>query len=206
MTLHNHFDKVASIYNFFSGILIKHKKIANKIKQLSNYKTNFEVLEVGGGTGLVAQYFTNANEIIVLDPSKKMLDKIRNTKIKKVQGIAQKIPFKDNHFDLVYCVDSFHHFVNGVKEKDYEKTFDICIKELLRVLNKKGTLVVIDFYIEKKGFWIKFIPFMENHLMKWGSKFFTREEMKKMFLKYNVNVEIYDVDKITYAAKITKKQ
>ncbi len=210
MNLSNQFDKVASTYNFFSGILIKHKKISDKIKNLSNYKSNFRVLEVGGGTGLVAKYFTNSKEInsgeiVVLDPSQKMLDKIKNPKIKKVQGIAQKIPFKDNYFDLVYCVDSFHHFVNGVKEKDYEKTFDICIKELLRVLNQKGTLVIVDFDVGKRGFLIKWIPFMENQLMRWGSKFFKREEMNKLFSKYNVKIEIYDMDKITYASKIKKR-
>jgi len=200
----NYFDKIALTYNLFSGILISHKRYAKKIKHISHYKTDFKVLEVGGGTGLVAQFFTDSEEIIVLDPSKKMMSKIKNKKIKKVHGMAQKIPFKDNYFNLVYCVDSFHHFVNGVKEKNYEKTFNICIKELLRVLKKEGTLVIIDFDIGKRGILIKWIPFMENKLMRWGSKFFTRNEMKRLFSKYDVNVEIYDMDKLTYVAKITK--
>ena len=101
------------------------------------------VLDVGGGTGIIAKMLINeVKEITVLDQSKNMLSKIHSDKIKKVLGSAENLNFKDKSFDLIYLVDSFHHFTNGYNKEEYNKVIDKCIKELLRTLK-----IMVDYYL-----------------------------------------------------------
>ncbi|MCD6170004.1 MAG: methyltransferase domain-containing protein [Candidatus Latescibacteria bacterium] len=53
--------------------------------------------------------------------------------IKLVQGCAERLPFKNSFFDLVFCVNAIHHF-------DHPHMF---IYEAYRVLSAYGTLAVI---------------------------------------------------------------
>ncbi|MCP4651869.1 MAG: class I SAM-dependent methyltransferase [Candidatus Omnitrophica bacterium] len=48
---------------------------------------------------------------------------------------AQKLPFKDNEFDIVFCVNTFHHFENPLKITD----------ELMRVISFEGKIILSDF-------------------------------------------------------------
>ena len=178
----------------------KPKRYYQKIKSMSN--VNGSVLDVGGGSGLIAQYIVeDANRTVVLDPSKGMLKKIKSDKIERVHGVAQKIPFPNNSFDVVCCVDSFHHFTNGYKKEQYKATTKLCIKELLRVLKKDGALMIVEFDIEKSGG--KLAKLFEDK-MRWGSNFYSKDQFKALFGK-DVKVEIQEIDTICYIAKISKK-
>ena len=198
------FDKYSFGYNAFFKIIRNDKLHYSKIKSLSGVKESALILDVGGGTGLIAELFVDyVQKITVLDPSEKMLGKIKSPKIERIIGDAQKIPFGNETFDLVYCVDSLHHFTNGFKKEEYNFVIDKAIKEMLRVLKKDGSLIVVEFDISK--FWGKFYVFLENRLMKWGSRFFCKEELKTLFEKQNCKVEISDLDYLCYAAKVMKK-
>ncbi len=158
---------------------------------------------MGGGTGIIAEYICpDVKQIVVLDPSEGMLSKIQSTNIEKKQGIAQKIPFKTNTFEVVYCVDSFHHFTNDCKKDEYEKTIDTCIHELLRVLKKEGVLCIIEF--DTSNFKGEVIQFFENTLFRWGSRFYSQQEFKELFEQYHVAVEFKQINN-EFLAKITKK-
>lgn len=198
------FDKYSFGYNAFFKIIRNDKLHYSKIKSLSGVKKSALVLDVGGGTGLIAELFVgDVQKVTVLDPSEKMLSKIKSGKIERCVGDAQKIPFDNETFDLVYCVDSLHHFTNGLKKEEYSFVIDKGVKEMLRVLKKDGSLIVVEFDIET--FWGKFPVFLENCLMRWGSKFFYKEELKALFEKKNCKVKISDLDYLCYVAKVTRK-
>ncbi|VVB59211.1 Ubiquinone/menaquinone biosynthesis C-methyltransferase UbiE [uncultured archaeon] len=198
------FDKFAWLYNPLMKLSGKPREYYRKIKSISNPKKSDSVLDVGGGTGLVAEYFVHdVKRVVVLDPSRKMLEKIKSDKIERVHGFAQNIEFAADTFDIVYCVDAMHHFTNSYKKEDWKKTIAQCIKEMLRVLKKGGTLVIIEFDTEKPVG--RFIEFFENKIMRWGSCFWTREEFRELFKKYSVDVRISDLGSYTYVVKIIKK-
>ena len=50
------------------------------------------------------------------------------------QGTLTKIPFKDNNFDYIICLASFHHL--------NKKEQDISLKEIKRVLKPNGKLFI----------------------------------------------------------------
>jgi len=196
------FDHLAWVYDFGMWLLGNAKRDYLKIKSVAKVKSSDKILEVGGGTGRIAKYFVgNAKEVVVLDPSKKMLQRIKSSKIKKVVGVAQKTIFKSSSFDVIYCVDSFHHFTNGCDKKDYTKRMDICIKELLRILKKDGRLVILDF--NRATCMGRVLEIFENSIMRFGSQFYSTKEFFKLFKKFKVKVEL-NTFKHFYIAKITK--
>lgn len=198
------FNKYTFGYNAFFKLIRNTKLHYSRIKSLSGINESALVLDVGGGTGLIAELFVDdCKKVTVIGPSEKMLSKIKSSKMIKIVGDAQKIPFRNETFDLVYCVDAMHHFTNGSKKEEIDFVIDKSIKEMLRVLKKCGSLIVVEFDIER--FWGKLFVFLENFIMHWGSRFFTKSELKTLFEKQNCKVEISDLDYLCYAAKITKK-
>ncbi len=198
------FNKYTFGYNTFFKLIRNDKLHYFKIKSLSGINESALVLDVGGGTGLIAELFVDdCKQVTILDPSEKMLSKVKSEKIVKIVGDAQKIPFGNETFDLVYCVDAFHHFTNGLQKEEYDLALEKSIKEMLRVLKKRGSLVIVEINIEKYSG--KFVAFLENKLMRWGSRFFSKEELKSLFEKQNCKVEIQDLDYLSYATKIIKK-
>lgn len=199
----NPFDKLAGVYNCVIRFFANPRKYSELIRDLAKVKPTYVVLDVGGGTGLVAQYLCeDVEELTVLDPSSKMLSKIKSDKIKKVIGSAQDIKFKDCAFDIVYCVDSFHHFTNGSDPKNWNKTIKQCIKELLRVLKINGKLIIIEF--DPTTFRGGLIEILENKIMHWGSKFYSRKEFISLFKEYNTKVKILNLNGYGFIAQITK--
>ena len=195
------FDKIAWIYDPLVRLFGKSRTYADKIKFVAKLKKSDVVLDIGGGTGLIANFISDhVKRIIVLDPSKKMMAKSKSDKIEKVYGTVQEIKFKDSTFDVVYCVDTFHHFTNGHKKKDFDNVFHDSIKEMLRVLKKNGVLVIIDFDTEKiRG---RMMDFFEKWFFRGESKFNSCDELRNLFDNFKVRVEVFDLDNSCYIAKI----
>lgn len=105
------------------------------LKLTDTLKAN-RILEVGCGTGhWLAALYSVTQELYGLDLSAGMLSQAqkRMLPIRLVWGCAERLPFKDSFFDLVFCVNAIHHF-------DHPQMF-IC--EAYRVLSADGTLAVI---------------------------------------------------------------
>ena len=195
------FDKIAWLYDPLVRLSSKSRTYAEKIKFVAKLKKSDVVLDIGGGTGLIASFISDdVNKIIVLDPSKKMMAKSKSDKIEKVYGTVQEMKFKDSTFDVVYCVDTFHHFTNGHKKKDFDNVFYDSIKEMLRVLKKNGVLVIIDFDTGK--FRGKMMDLFEKLFFRGNSKFNSRDELRNLFDDFKVRVEFFDLDNSCYIAKI----
>jgi len=89
------------------------------IKKHFKVKKNDKLLDVGCGTGLTTESWECQRYGI--DPSEKLLEKARkkNSKIEYALASAEKIPFPDNHFDVVIsitAIQNFNHIENGLKE------------------------------------------------------------------------------------------
>ncbi len=94
------------------------------------------VLEVGSGTGYWLNLLhTTVPNLFGLDYSMGMIKQAQRqpSPLKLVRGSAVQLPYRDNTFDLVYCVDAIHHFGD-------HRQF---IAEVFRVLRPAGALAVI---------------------------------------------------------------
>ena len=94
-------------------------------------------LEVGCGRGSLSSYFSDAGyECTLLDISEDVIDKARvifqrnDLKVKFEVGDAQKLPFDDKSFDIVFSIGLLEHF------EDCEPL----ISEQIRVLDDGGLL------------------------------------------------------------------
>jgi len=149
-------------------------------------------LEVGVGSGRFAAPLGIKTGI---EPSPAMAKIARNCGIEVIDGVAEKLPFKDDEFDFVLLVTTIC-FVD-----DIEKTFS----EAYRVLKKNGCVIVgfVDKnssmgkkYLAKKDkskFYNNAVFFSSedvlNHLSKAG---FNDFEIKQTILSENENILIKD--------------
>lgn len=89
------------------------------------------ILEVGGGSGRVAQTV----DATVLDPARGMLQRAQSRGLETIQGSAGDLPHPDESVDAVVIVDALHHFPDRQR----------ALEEAARVLAPGGVLVVREF-------------------------------------------------------------
>jgi ubiquinone/menaquinone biosynthesis C-methylase UbiE len=106
------YDQIASTYNQrydvhdFVGI-------AAALRSLTQDIAPERILEVGCGTGRwLAELQPVARQAYGMDLSLGMLQQARQRpeSLSLLCGHASHLPFPDAVFDLVYCVNAFHHF------------------------------------------------------------------------------------------------
>lgn len=111
-------------------------KIGERVEAASRLvKKCDRLVDVGCGNGIIAHFIGNrVSHIFGVDSSKKMLKQAvkRGLRVKFVDLDAEKIPFKDNYFDVATCLDVIEH----VKDPK-----DLLIK-IHRVLKKNGILIL----------------------------------------------------------------
>jgi len=129
------YDEVAATYDdrYASGVAEARHTIPAALRQLLRPDVASQVLEVGCGTGFWLSAFSAGNEVYGLDASPVMLARARQRHDAVVCGTADQLPFPSGVFDLVYCVNAFHHFSDK----------PIFIREARRVLRSGGVLAVI---------------------------------------------------------------
>jgi len=98
------------------------------------------VLDIGCGTGALLSLIQEQNktaQVFGIDLSGEMI-KIAKAKLGKDVDLrvsdSEKLPFKNESFDVVTCTFSFHHYPNAL----------IVLSEMRRVLKKSGKLIVAD--------------------------------------------------------------
>jgi malonyl-CoA O-methyltransferase len=101
------------------------------------------ILDAGCGKGryaaLVKSNFPQS-EVYAVDISEEMLASVP-AGIEKRRASIQDMPFRDQEFDVVYCVEALEHVPNP----------HAALKEMTRVLRSGGELVIIDKNIDKLG-------------------------------------------------------
>ena len=101
----NYYNSIAKSYNELHGEEQSNKLMI--IKDNIKISKSTKILDVGCGTGISSDIDCF---VIGIDPSIELL-KLNNMGI-KVLGTAEKIPFKDNSFDIVMSVTALHNFKN----------------------------------------------------------------------------------------------
>lgn len=173
------FDKVYKYYDKFMAIfkLYKFKDIENA----ANIDEHEVVVDIGGGTGCLAQYICNScKTVYVLDESEKMLSKVKQTKnVIVIRGNALNAPFESNSIDIVILSDVFHH----IKEQKE------LIVEISRILKVNGKVVIMDFH--RKHIRTRLLRVFEFILF--GRLFFrTKDEVKILLEKHFHINKFYD--------------
>jgi ubiquinone/menaquinone biosynthesis C-methylase UbiE len=135
-----------------------------------NLNRQSHLLDVGGGTGRVAQtLLPDAASVTVVDLSFKMLQEARlKPGLKSVMAASEILPYPAESFDAIIMVDAFHHVI------DQQQT----LNELFRVLKPGGTIVVKEPDI--KSFAVKLIAIFEKLLLM-RTHIITGEQIAGMF-------------------------
>ena len=110
-------------------------------EMVSSLKEGARVLDVGCGTGKFAFRLADLRKdlkICGMDLSQDMIKKaemkLSGENIEFKIGDVEDLPYESNTFDIITCSNSFHHYPNQER----------AIKEMHRVLNSEGRLMIID--------------------------------------------------------------
>ena len=163
-----------TIFKFIAPFYDKMMKIGgveDKEKIASEIDPGDRVLDLGGGTGRIAKFIQelqSENETYLLDCNRGMLKKAEEKELKNlVQGYSSNMPFSNDFFDAILCVDALHHF---------EKTEE-SLSEMNRVLKPRGKLIVSDFNSESTP--MKALEALEI-LGDRSVSYLSNQELKKM--------------------------
>ncbi len=155
-----HFDLLAPWYE-----RMIHPKQPDTLLPLLALTPQARVLDVGGGTGRVAQFLHPAAQVIVADISPTML-RFAATKdgLQTACAQAERLPFPNGAYDRVLIVDALHHVFQQ----------EAALTEMWRVLAPGGRLVVEE---PDASRWLgKAIAVMEKALLM-RSRFLTTEQI-----------------------------
>jgi ubiquinone/menaquinone biosynthesis C-methylase UbiE len=182
------YSKIANTYNkrYDENYLVNIEKEIKSIITSNNYKT---ILEAGCGTGRwISSLEDSSKKIFGLDYSLDMLKIPKSDKahLNLVNADAVDIPFKNDFFDLIFCVNAIHHFPD--KEK--------FINESFRVLNPNGTIAVfgVDPSIDKDWYVYDYFDSVYENDLK---RFPPTDQLKKILrsLKFEM-IENRIVEKV----------
>ncbi len=129
-----HYDRACGIMSFGSGQGYRREALDR-----AGLRPGMHVLDVGTGTGLLAReiihLLDSSGRVVGLDPSWNMMAAgRRELNLRFVQGLGERLPFPDTHFDLVTMGYALRHV------PDLDQTFE----EYRRVLKPGGRLLVLE--------------------------------------------------------------
>jgi ubiquinone/menaquinone biosynthesis C-methylase UbiE len=169
----DHFGLIAGFYNRTPPFTVP----AGLIDLLA-LPSNGSLLDVGGGTGRVAEAFRKiVRERVVADPSRGMLRQAAKKGLQTVCSPAEKLPFISGAFDGIIMLDALHHVNNQLET----------IRELWRVLAPGGKVVIIEPDISK--FAVKLVAVGEKLLLM-RSHFLPAERIASLFSNLNAGVGV----------------
>lgn len=173
------FNNQATIYD--STYYGNHaKKLYSSVVEKANNFNCKRVLDVGCGTGTVlSMLYKNENiSLAGVDLSDEMLNIARQKLSETVElkiGDSEQLPWENNKFDTILCIDSFHHYPEPEK----------VLGEMARVLEPKGHLIIGDPWMIS--------PFRQvfNLLLKYSKdgdyRIYSKTEISKLLVKCGFN-------------------
>ena len=183
MTFRDQFSRFAHFYDLI---------ISNPIEDILEYispQKNDKILDLGGGTGQVAEHLVKySKEVVIVDPSPSMIEKAqkKSDNIKTILGVAEKIPYPDDYFDKVLIYDSMHHMQDPI----------LGLKEAIRVLKPDGKLIIGE--IDPRGIGGKLLLFFEKVFYIYGT-YFSPYELRDILKEMDWNITNYKkTSPITY--------
>lgn len=200
-------DQNKTVYDKIAKSFDKTRQFVwDDLKPLAKYAKNGDrVLDAGCGTGRLYHLFLDLQQIeyVGVDQSKEQI-KIAKKKFPRLKFVAAemtKLPFKNNSFDVVFCVAAFHHLP---KEKNRLEA----LKEMKRVLKKDGVVVMTNWnlhsdwakkkFLNPKSGWKDvgdgniIIPWKDKDEKVLGNRFyhaFTLNELRGLFEKTGFKIK-----------------
>jgi ubiquinone/menaquinone biosynthesis C-methylase UbiE len=161
----NHFDIISPIYERFGRFDRTHPLL-----KLLDLPAKGLVVDIGGGTGRVAQVLADTGcQVVVVDVSPGMLKRVLDKPgLSPLMADAAALPFRTGSVSRVLIVDALHHI-----RKQGET-----IRELCRLLLPGGVGVVVE--PDTRVFAVKLIRIMELVLLM-GSHFLKDTELQALF-------------------------
>jgi ubiquinone/menaquinone biosynthesis C-methylase UbiE len=136
---HNHSRMSEKLLATFFEVEEKHwwwigrKNIIKSLLNSKRTKTRSIILDAGCGTGSNITFFNQFGTTYGIDISQIATNFCRMRGLKNVvTGDVSKLPYKNNFFDIVSCMDVLEHIENEEK----------AIKEIFRVLKPGGELIL----------------------------------------------------------------
>jgi len=141
------FDSVAPRYDLMNDLMSMglHRAWKAYTVMVANVREGSKVLDIAGGTGDLALAFAKkvgaTGEVVHTDINEAMLRTGRDRLIDAgvvlptVVCDAEKLPFADNHFDVVTVAFGLRNMTHK----------DAALKEMNRVLKPRGKLLVLEF-------------------------------------------------------------
>jgi len=120
---------------------VQHQEFLNLIVEEARLDRQNKVLDVGTGTGIVAQTIAPlVRSVMAVDSSDDMLKiakerKIKNIDYLKIDAVNMELLF-ENTYDRVFCRYILHHLLGNNIIK--------CLKECYRILQEFGLLIVAE--------------------------------------------------------------
>lgn len=159
-----HFHFLTPLYDWILGISGFGKKFRRRVLAATPIPRRGMVLDIGCGTGTMTRLMQQRSpsaEIIGIDPDPQILAIARRKaaaerlRISYRQGLAQRLPFPDQHFNLVTSSLMFHHLKPAAKRA--------MLREVRRVLKMKGTFVLVDIG-KPKHLWLSPLAWLASHV------------------------------------------
>lgn len=116
------------IKELVTGFDDRFEKVVEEIRE--NTKAKDKILDIGCGEGKIWQLFPDL-KVTGLDFSQENLKKAKKY-VTPVLGNAEKLPFKDNSFDMVLATEILEHVINP----------DRLLTETDRVLKRGGNAII----------------------------------------------------------------
>ena len=106
----------------------------DRLQALLNLPAKSCLLDLGGGTGRVAQHFVEPEtKVVVCDINRSMLNQAKRKKgLLPLQANAAVLPFPSESFDGILVVDALHHFLEPRRIAD----------EMSRVVKPRGRILI----------------------------------------------------------------
>jgi len=130
-----------------------------------NCQSNSRILDAGAGSGGTIKLLKKAGfkNVTGIEKSDIAIDYARKRNISVKKGDIEKLPFKNDSFDVVICLDVLYH--QGVEPA-------IALKEFARVLKKEGLL-----YLQEPAY--NFLKSRHDWAISTGRRFI-KNQIKKL--------------------------
>ncbi|MCC5913879.1 MAG: class I SAM-dependent methyltransferase [Balneolaceae bacterium] len=137
----DYYNKLSPRYDRVYSSYLKHTH--QKFLAEIEISTEDHVLDISAGTGILASEiidrFGSPAELVLNDPSKKMIGKAREKlgdqgRVEFRNYFAEELPFVEDRFSVILCLNSFHYYVNQ----------RAVLEHLHRTLKPGGRLYILD--------------------------------------------------------------